>query len=117
MPKKTRVTVRHLTIVSFLAEHVTGLAAAMIGDSSEAVTCSWKHTVHKGPQRSHRGRAQHHGAVWYGSGNTMHGMLIKYAVLLLQDLRGLVVQQGGSKVLSPWRWMARTREHGARHAD
>jgi len=28
-------------------------------------------------------------------------MLIKYAVLLLQDLRGLVVQQGGSKALIP----------------
>jgi hypothetical protein len=28
-------------------------------------------------------------------------MLIKYAGLLLQDLRGLVVQQGGSKALIP----------------
>ncbi len=31
----------------------------------------------------------------------MRGMLIKYACLLLQDLRGLVVQQGGSKELIP----------------
>jgi hypothetical protein len=28
-------------------------------------------------------------------------MLIKYTSLLLQDLRGLVVQQGGSKALIP----------------
>ncbi len=31
----------------------------------------------------------------------VHGMLIKYAGLLLQDLRGLLVQQGGSKALIP----------------
>ncbi len=31
----------------------------------------------------------------------MRGMLIKYAGLLLQDLRGLVMQQGGSKALIP----------------
>jgi hypothetical protein len=31
----------------------------------------------------------------------VRGMLIKYAGLLLQDLRGLVVQQGGSKALIP----------------
>jgi hypothetical protein len=31
----------------------------------------------------------------------LRDMLIKYAGLLLQDLRGLVVQQGGSKVLIP----------------
>ena len=38
-------------------------------------------------------RIREHGAV--------RGMLIKYARLLLQDLRGLVVQQGGSKALIP----------------
>jgi hypothetical protein len=31
----------------------------------------------------------------------VRGMLIKYAGLLLQDLRGLVMQQGGSKALIP----------------
>ncbi len=31
----------------------------------------------------------------------VRGMLIKYAGLLLHDLKGLVVQQGGSKALIP----------------
>jgi hypothetical protein len=41
-------------------------------------------------------------------------MLIKYASLLLQDLRGLVVQQDGSKALI---LMALDGMDGARHAD
>ncbi len=33
--------------------------------------------------------------------NTLRDLLIKYAGLLLQDLRGLLVQQDGSKALLP----------------